>query len=208
MNSPLAGTYVCVEGPIGVGKTTLAELLKEQWSAEILYEIFDENPFLAKFYNDRGGFAFLTQMWFLQIRYHLLRKVRPGATPLVSDFFFTKDRIFAELNLRGDELDTYYAYYDLLSEHLPKPNLVIHLTAELDVLMKRILSRGRDYEKNMDARYIGELSRHYETFFASYDVAPVLRLDTTHLDLVHNMDHRALVLNRIEAALKQHMPTG
>lgn len=199
--SPTSGAYVCIEGPIGVGKSTLAELLQRKWSSKILYEEFEKNPFLSDFYKDRGGYAFQTQIFFLLSRYSQLAEIEMEGFPLVADYMFAKDSIFARLNLFGDELKTYLRGYNVLNEHLPKPNLVIYLTADIDSLLTRISKRGREYERDMKTQYLSELARLYEDFFANYREAPVFKLDTTNLNIVDNSDDQTSVLKLIQDAL-------
>lgn len=198
--------YVAVEGPIGVGKTTLARLLSEALGTELLLEVFEENPFLPKFYQDRERYAFQTQIFFLLSRYRQQRDVIPRVlqeSPLVSDYLFAKDRIFAHLNLKGDELAVYEQLHHALAERIPVPDLVVYLKASTDVLMERIAFRDRPYERNMPRDYIDALRQAYEAFFSTYTEAPVLPIDTNHLDIVSNPEHRAQVIGRVRAALEE-----
>ncbi len=198
--------YVAVEGPIGVGKTTLARILSKALNTELLLEVFEENPFLAKFYEDRERYAFQTQIFFLLSRYRQQSDVIPRVlqhSPLVSDYLFAKDRIFAHLNLRGDELEVYEQLHQALATHIPVPDLVVYLKATTDVLMERIAFRDRPYERNMSRTYIDDLRRAYEAFFATYTEAPVLSIDTTHLNLVSDAEARARVIRQVRAALKE-----
>lgn len=194
--------FVAVEGPIGVGKTTLSRVLQEKWSADFLPEEFEENPFLSSFYENKQQYAFHTQLFFLLARYHSLKDVKAKGHPLVSDYIFEKDRLFARLNLTGNELDIYNQMHNALREHVSYPDLVIFLKANVDTLMERIQKRGRPYEKNMDRTYIEEVCKAYDKFFATYDTAPVLVLDSTNLDLVDNMDDIEAAIKRIENFLK------
>ncbi len=200
--------YVAIEGPIGVGKTTLARLLQPELGASLLLEVFEENPFLKDFYRDRERYAFQTQIFFLLSRYHQQHKAVPKALekgPLISDYTFAKDRIFAHLNLRNEELALYEQLHAAMAEKIPVPTLVIYLRASLDVLMERIALRDRPYERNMDRDYIRELSEAYEEFFAHYNQTPVLTLDTDNLNYVRNSDDFTLVLERVRSALR-HVP--
>ncbi|MGB9592861.1 MAG: deoxynucleoside kinase [Anaerolineae bacterium] len=198
--------YVAIEGPIGVGKTTLARLLQPELGASLLLEVFEENPFLKDFYRDRERYAFQTQIFFLLSRYHQQHKAVPKALekgPLISDYTFAKDRIFAHLNLRNEELALYEQLHAAMAEKIPVPTLVIYLRASLDVLMERIALRDRPYERNMDRDYIRELSEAYERFFEHYTQSPVLTLDTDNLNYVRNSDDFNLVLERVRSALRQ-----
>ncbi len=200
--------YVAIEGPIGVGKTTLARLLQPELGASLLLEVFEENPFLKDFYRDRERYAFQTQIFFLLSRYHQQHKAVPKALekgPLISDYTFAKDRIFAHLNLRNEELALYEQLHAAMAEKIPVPTLVIYLRASLDALMERIALRDRPYERNMDRDYIRELSEAYERFFEHYTQSPVLTLDTDNLNYVRNSDDFNFVLERVRSALR-HAP--
>jgi deoxyguanosine kinase len=198
--------YVAIEGVIGVGKTTLARLLQSVFESEILLEIFEENPFLSGFYDDRARYAFQTQMFFLLSRYHQQRRTVPGllaaGRSLISDYTFAKDALFARINLKGDELEMYYRVHEALGEKIPKPNLVVYLRADTDILMQRIALRDRSYERNMERDYIDQLNHAYDDFFARpYDSMPVLTIDSNPLNIVQNPEHLKLIENRIRQAL-------
>lgn len=197
--------YIAIEGPIGVGKTTLARILGEALPAEVLLEVFEENPFLSDFYADRARYAFQTQIFFLLSRYRQQHRViaetlRRGS--LVSDYLFAKDWLFAHLNLKGDELQMYERVHAILGEQIPTPDLVVYLRASTDVLMQRIAFRDRPYERQMSRAYIGDLSAAYEEFFAGFTAAPVLALDTDEMDIVRDDLARAEVVGRIKSALR------
>jgi len=199
--------YVAIEGVIGVGKTTLARLLRPMFEAEILLEIFEENPFLSDFYSDRERYAFQTQIFFLLSRYHQQRRTVPdilaAGKTLISDYTFAKDALFARINLRGDELDMYYKVHEALGEKIPKPDLIVYLRASTPVLMQRIALRDRSYERNMEQEYIDRLNRAYEEFFARpYDGSPVLIVDTNTLNIVQNPAHLRLIENLIREKMK------
>lgn len=198
--------YVAIEGAIGVGKTTLARLLQPSFQAELLLEIFEENPFLPKFYTDRPRFAFQTQIFFLLSRYHqqrrTIREILDKGKNLISDYTFAKDALFARINLEGDELSMYDRVHEALAEKIPRPDLIIFLQATTDVLMQRIALRDRSFERNIERDYIEELSQAYETFFAKpLDNALILAIDTNPLDIVRNPDHLKLIDNRIRQVL-------
>jgi deoxyadenosine/deoxycytidine kinase len=196
--------YVAIEGPIGVGKTTLARLVQKQLQAELLLEVFEENPFLSDFYADRAKYAFQTQIFFLLSRYrqqhqvieHVLRR-----SSLVSDYTFAKDQLFARLNLSNDELAVYERLHGVLAEKIPVPDLVVYLRADLDALLERIALRDRSYERTMPRQYLAALGQAYESFFVKYDQSPVLTIDTDNLNIVRNADDLAFVLERIRSAL-------
>ena len=198
------GPYIAIEGVIGVGKTTLARMLHEQLGGTLLLEVVEENPFLKDFYRDRKRYAFQTQIFFLLSRYRQLREtliegLRNGK--VISDYLFHKDRIFARLNLDGDEWDLYTRVYEALIERLPRPDLVIYLRASTDVLMYRIALRDRPFERGMDRSYIEALRQAYEAFFARYDESPLLILDADRLDFVYREEDREAVLEQVREAL-------
>lgn len=198
--------YIAIEGVIGVGKTTLARLLQPSFDSELLLEIFEENPFLSDFYSDRERFAFQTQIFFLLSRYHQQRKGVPDAltkkTWLISDYTFEKDRLFAEVNLSGDELETYYQVHDALAEKIIKPDLIVYLQADTDVLMQRIAHRDRPYERQMDVSYIDALNQTYETRIKNYPAGAVLTINTNDLDYIRFAAHLDLIEQRIRQTLK------
>ena len=198
--------YIAIEGVIGVGKTTLARLLQASFEAELLLEIFEENPFLSDFYGDRARYAFQTQIFFLLSRYHQQRKgVRDALTTnpwLLSDYTFDKDSLFATVNLEGDELEMYYRVHEALAEKITRPDLIVYLRADNDVLMQRIAQRDRPYERQMDVNYIATLNQTYETHFTNYSNGNVLTINTNQLDFVRNKEDLDWVEQRIRQALK------
>jgi deoxyguanosine kinase len=205
--------YVAIEGVIGVGKTTLARLLQPAFQAALVLEVFEENPFLSDFYADRQRYAFQTQIFFLLSRYYQQRRSVPEflkqGEPLLTDYTFAKDALFARINLGGDELEMYYRVHDALAEKIPLPNLIVYLRADTDVLMQRIASRDRTYERNMEWNYIDQLNRAYDGFFIENQArnvagaVTVLSLDTNELDYIRRVEDLKWVENRIRQALKQ-----
>jgi len=195
--------FLAIEGAIGVGKTTLARLLQPRFKASLLLEAFEENPFLADFYADRARYAFQTQMVFLLSRYQQQQTVPTilACGPLIADYAFSKDSLFAHLNLVGDEWAVYERLYNVLADRIPKPDLVVFLRADTDVLMSRIATRDRAYERDMDRSYIERLRQAYEQYFATYTETPVLTIDTNNLDYVQDPDALAFVENQVRAAL-------
>jgi len=176
--------YMAIEGVIGVGKTTLARLLQPRFEADLLLEVFEENPFLSDFYADRERYAFQTQIFFLLSRYRQQRTVHLDDRPLIADYTFAKDRLFAHLNLRGDELAMYERVHQALAEKVVLPDLVVYLRASLDTLMARIAMRDRPYERGMDPAYIESVRQAYERHFAHYEDTPLLVVETDDLDFV------------------------
>ena len=198
--------YIAIEGVIGVGKTTLARLLKDAFNAEVLLEVFEENPFLSDFYADRARYAFQTQIFFLLSRYRQqnnnVPQILSSGRNLLSDYTFSKDALFAGINLQGDELEMYYKVHEALGEKIPKPDLLVYLQAGTDTLMQRIAFRDRPYERRMERAYIDELNQAYEDFFSKpYDHVPVLKINTDDLNIVHNLEHIRLIENRIRGTL-------
>jgi deoxyguanosine kinase len=196
--------YIAVEGPIGVGKTTLTNLLVEHFEARGVYEEFEENPFLAKFYENRRSVAFQTQIFFLLCRFKQQQSMRQQDlfhTTLVSDYLFAKDRIFACINLDDDELALYEKIFDLINPRVKKPDLVVYLTAPLEVLFQRISNRGREYERSIEPEYLTTLAATYHDFFLHYDEAPVLKVDTAGIDVVFNLEDRLELLDRVVASI-------
>jgi deoxyguanosine kinase len=192
--------FLAIEGAIGVGKTTLARLLQPRFETDLLLEAFEENPFLSDFYANRDRYAFQAQMFFLLSRYHQQQSVM-AHRPLIADYTFDKDNIFAHLNLKGDELNVYRQLYDVLSERIPVPDLVVYLRADTDVLMLRIATRDRTYERNIDRDYIERLRQAYERYFATYTQTPVLTVDTNDLNYVHDPSALAFVEGQVRRAL-------
>jgi deoxyguanosine kinase len=204
--------YIAIEGVIGVGKTTLARLLQPLFDASLLLEVFEENPFLSDFYSDRQRYAFQTQIFFLLSRYQQQRRAVPEnlstGNPLVADYTFEKDALFARINLKGDELEMYYRVHEALAEKIPLPDLVVYLRANTDVLMQRIAMRDRPYERNMEREYIDQLNQAYEAHFGDHHqaeirhVSSVLTIDTNDLDYIRRLQDLKWVENRIRQSLK------
>lgn len=195
--------YLAIEGVIGVGKTALARLLQPRFNANLLLEVFEENPFLSDFYADRERYAFQTQIFFLLSRYRQQQDVRTLGRPLIADYTFAKDRLFAHLNLKGDELATYELLYQALAEKIVLPDLVVYLQADLDVLMARIAMRDRPYERGIDPGYIESLRQAYERHFACYTATPLLVINTNNLDFVRSPQDLASVESQIREALER-----
>jgi len=201
--------YIAIEGVIGVGKTSLARLLQPSYQSNLLLEIFEENPFLQEFYQDRARYAFQTQIFFLLSRYRQqcnnVPELLKAKKNLISDYTFEKDALFADINLSGDELGMYYSVHAALAEKIPLPDLTVYLHASTGVLMQRIAMRDRSYERSMESDYINALNKAYESYFNKGRAdRKILIIDSDHLDFVHNPDDLQDVDNRIRQVL--HLP--
>lgn len=204
---------IAIEGPIGVGKTSLVDLLARRFRGTRVLEDAD-NPFLDDFYKDKRGAAFRLELFFLLSRYDLLRNLSQQDlfTELVlADFSFPKSKIFAYLTLEDSELAIYNRLFDLLSESLTRPDLVIYLEANLETLLKRIKRRGRDYERAISPAYLKEVSEAYAHYFYRYDETPLLVVNTTEIDFVHTPEHFEALVRQIQSAPKgtqYYVPLG
>lgn len=199
--------YFSIEGVIGVGKTTLARLLQSSLNANLLLEVFEENPFLSDFYADRARYAFQTQVFFLLSRYHQQRRsvqeLLTNDKPLISDYTFDKDSLFARINLQGDELEMYYRVHEALAEKIIAPDLIVYLRASTKTLMQRISLRDRSYERQMERAYIAQLNQAYDEFFLSKQPeSPILVIESDDLDYVRNPEDLHWIENRIRQALQ------
>ncbi|MEK6683032.1 MAG: deoxynucleoside kinase [Nitrospirota bacterium] len=180
--------YLVIEGPIGVGKTSLARLLAREMDARIVLERAEDNPFLKEFYKDPKRFAFQTQIFFLLSRYRQLQELSQMdlfERTTVTDYFFPKDRIFASINLEASELALYQQIYFLLNPTIPTPDLVVYLQAGPEVLMDRVRRRGLDYEKPLTPDYLETLNQAYNDFFFQYTDSPLLVVQTSEIDFVN-----------------------
>ncbi len=197
--------YIALEGPIGVGKTTLAQVLARGLNARLLLEAAEDNPFLARFYDDPEKYAFSAQLYFLLTRYNQQRELLQQdlfAQATVADYLFAKDRIFASLNLAPDELVLYEQVYRLLDSKMAKPDLVVYLLARADVLAERLRRRNRDFERDISYDYLERVSTAYRDFFFYYDEAPLLVVDTSEIDFVNNPGDLADLIREIDRAGK------
>jgi len=205
--------FVAVEGPIGVGKSSLVDLLASRFNAVKVLERI-ENPFLREFYKDKPGAAFQAQLFFLLNR--CVQQQELSQTDLfhqvtICDYLFAKDKIFAYLNLDDSELMLYERLYGVLSEKVPQPDLVIYLQANTDVLLDRIRRRKRDYESEISERYVNELNQAYNYFFYHYTASPLLVINTSEIDFVHrdgDLDDLVHQIENMTRGVQYYTPLG
>ncbi|MHA7583169.1 deoxynucleoside kinase [Paenibacillus vandeheii] len=198
--------FIAVEGPIGAGKTTLATMLSQELNLPLVKEIVEENPFLASFYQDIDEWSFQLEMFFLCNRFKQLEDT--GAhyikqnTPVISDYHIYKNMIFADRTLKGTKRNKYRQIYHLLTDDLPKPNLVLYIEAELDTLMQRINKRGRSFEQDMDPAYMEQLIADYKTGMAYLANSPnppiIIKVNAEQLDFVEHPEHFKQIVNQVK----------
>jgi len=206
--------YIAIEGAIGAGKTSLAKILAEKMDARLILEETEENPFLSDFYENKERYAFQTQIFFLLSRYRQQQGL--FATDLfqkrvIADYFFDKDRIFASVTLSTDEFYLYERLLSILEKDIPKPDLLIYLQANPEVLLKRINKRERPYEKNIDLEYIKTLNEAYNYYFFHYAKTPLLVVNTDKIDFVNNktdLDDLLKQLKKPHVGTKYYVPMG
>lgn len=201
--------FIAVEGPIGVGKSSLAKYIAQTFDFQLLKEIVEENPFLSKFYDDVEEWAFQTEMFFLCNRHKQIddikKKYLNQNIPVVSDYHILKNKIFAQMTLSEEENIKYGKIYDILTDDMPEPNLIIYLNASVDTLLKRIQFRGRSFEENFNPQYLERLSKDYDTYMSEFikqhpDI-PVLYFDGDEIDFVNNREHLSYILKEIQKYL-------
>ena len=195
--------FIAVEGPLRVGKSSLAQVLADRTHARRIYDC-DNNPFLADFYAEREGAAFASQMHFLWERHRLLREANIEGTsgPVVSDFIFEKDKIFANLTLDNEELKLYERYYEMYVRESPTPDLVIYLQASPEVLRARIAKKGAKSESRISDEYVAEVARAYEHFFFHYNASDLLVVNTSDIDFVERNEDLQQLLRRLQEPIK------
>jgi len=195
--------HIVIEGPIRVGKSTLAKVLAEQLHARRIFDA-DDNPFLSDFYDEKPGSAFRAQMYFLYERHRRLLDTRPetNPAPIVSDFLFEKDKIFAYLNLDNEELKLYERYFEMLAPSVPAPDLVIYLQAKPEVLRKRVSKKGDPAETQISPEYVEAVANAYEHFFFRYSGANLLVVDTSEIDFVERNQDLQELLRRLRQPVK------
>ena len=195
--------YIVIEGPIRVGKSTLAKVLAEQMHARRVFDC-EDNPFLADFYDEQPGSAFRAQMYFLYERHQRLTETRSdeNAAPIVSDFLFEKDKIFAYINLDNEELKLYEKYFDWFAPSVPAPDLVIYLQAKPQVLRKRVSKKDHPAEREISPEYLAAVANAYEHFFFRYSATNLLVVDTTDIDFVERNQDLQELLRRLRQPVK------
>ena len=189
--------YIVIEGPIGVGKTSLANKLSLEWDADLILENVDDNPFLSKFYKNQREVSLQTQLYFLLTRTRQVQALKQQDIfdkTRVSDFMLQKDRLFAQVTLNNEEYDLYDQLYSYMTVDIPKPDLLIYLQAPIDILIKRIKKRGRSFEKYITDSYLEKLNSMYLKFFNNYEGSPLLIVNAEDIDFVNNkVDYQNLL---------------
>lgn len=203
--------FIAVEGPIGVGKTSFSRFLAKELNSFHLKEIVEENPFLGKFYDDINEWSFQTEMFFLCNRYKQLDDVNKKhltmGQSVVSDYHIFKNTIFAQQTLHNGQYEKYMKIYDILTEDMTKPNMVVYLNASLDTLLQRIAFRGRSFEENIDQKYLSQLSKDYDVFMEKFKLSnpdvPVLYFSGDEFDFVNNKRDLDAMLKTVKDTLKK-----
>jgi len=206
--------YIVVEGPIGVGKTSLARILANEFQARTIFERVEDNPFLPKFYKSRETYAFQNQTFFLLNRYQQqmeLAQYDLFNQNTIADYLFAKDQIFATLTLSAEELSLYQQIYALLNTRVPKPDLVVYLQARPEVLYKRVKKRDKKYERGVTFEYLAEVAQAYNQFFFHYDETPLLVVNTSEIDFVASSKDLADLIkeiNHMGVGTQHYIPLG
>ena len=203
--------FITVEGPIGVGKTSLSKAIADVQKFHLLKEIVDENPFLNKFYDDIEEWSFQTEMFFLCNRYKQLNDIKKNiiveGKPVVADYNIFKNLIFAKRTLEEVQYEKYEAIYNILIRDMPVPNIIVYLHASQETLLERIALRGRDFEKNMDPTYLMQLSEDYHAFIEHFEKThpeiPVLRFNGDDFDFVENDKDLQYILKVVDATIRK-----
>ncbi|PXW89832.1 deoxyguanosine kinase [Streptohalobacillus salinus] len=206
--------FIAVEGPIGVGKTSLSKKISEHFHFHLLKEIVEENPFLGKFYDDIDAWSFQTEMFFLCNRYKQLEDIEKDYLqtnkPVVSDYHIMKNMIFAKRTLKNTQLNKYQQIYHTLTDDMPLPNVMVYLDASLETLMARIEHRGRRVEENIKASYLKQLREDYHTFMDHFETnhpdIPVIRIDGDELDFIKHQDDLEQIFALIKPYIKGVQP--
>ncbi len=195
----LKNKFIVVEGPIGVGKTSLVRLLTEKWNAEGIYETFEENPFLTSgFYKDKANYAFNTEVFFLLSRVREQLEISKKKGTLIADYFFEKNALFSELNLSHQDLEIYKTVYETFQLRTRTPDLVVYLYADVETLLQRVHQRDRQFERSISKEYLESLSKTYNRFFGNYTNAPILPINTRGIDFVRDPQQFSRIAGLIE----------
>ena len=214
MTDPKTPRYIAIEGPIGVGKSSLAKILAQKYASRLVKEEVTGNPFLERFYENPRKFAFQTQLFFLLSRYRQQRELAQGDLfegGLVCDYILAKDKIFALINLEDDEISLYESIYKLLVSALHKPDLVIYLQARPEVLLSRVRKRGVAYERNISLDYLRTLSDAYNEYFFHYNETPLLVVNTSEIDFVESprdLEHLVREVKSVKRGTQHYIPLG
>ena len=214
MTEPKIPRYIAIEGPIGVGKSSLAKILAQKYASRLVKEEVAGNPFLERFYENPRKFAFQTQLFFLLSRYRQQRELAQGDLfegGLVCDYILAKDKIFALINLEDDEVSLYESIYKLLVSTLHKPDLVIYLQARPEVLLSRVRKRGIAYERNISLDYLRTLSDAYNEYFFHYNETPLLVVNTSEIDFVESprdLEHLVREVKSVKRGTQHYIPLG
>ena len=207
------GIFIAIEGPIGVGKTTLANILNEHFGYTLLREIVEENPFLSKFYTDIKEYALQTESFFLINRVRQLEDIEKDvlskSNNVISDYHIIKNLIFAGITLDKMQFHRYKQVYNIFVNDLPQPDIIIYLNSDIDVLMKKIALRDRSFERQMDINYIKELSEEYKYYFNPFSIkhnfmgkSPIIiEVDNSNLDFINNPDDKKFIIKKLEDAI-------
>ena len=210
----LDSRFIAIEGCIGAGKTSLVNLLGKQFDAQVVRELDSENPFINKFYQDRDSFGFQTQVFFLLNRYKQYMGLSQRdlfSSVVLVDYLFQRDRLFASLNLKDQELKLYDQIYSLLSNKVPTPDLVIFLQASTDILRSRVEKRGREYEAFMDPNYLDSVNKLFNNYFFYYAETPLLVINTNEIDFVDkkcDLDELIIKINNHKIGREYYNPLG
>ena len=206
--------YIVVEGPIGVGKTSLAKILANEFQARTIFERIEDNPFLPKFYQSRETYAFQNQTFFLLNRYQQQMELAQHDLfnqNAIADYLFAKDQIFATLTLSAEELNLYQQIYALLNTRVPKPDMVVYLQARPEVLYKRVKKRDKKYERSVTFDYLTEVAQAYNQYFFHYDETPLLVVNTSEIDFVASSKDLADLIkeiNNMGSGTQHFIPLG
>lgn len=206
--------YIAIEGPIGVGKSSLAKLLSKKFDSRLVQEEVDNNPFMERFYEDPRKYAFQTQLFFLLSRYRQQRELAQGdlfQESVVCDYILAKDKIFALINLEDDEIMLYESIFKLLVPTLPKPDMVVYLQARSEVLMSRVRKRGVAYERNISMDYLKTLSDAYNEYFFHYNDTPLLIVNTSEVNFIESardLEHLIREIKSVKRGVQHYIPLG